>query len=266
MVYFFHHYELPVIVQQAQLQQLLIRNNQQRAAGENNGGGPAGPAGGGGGGGVGDGGVGNIAALIPSVRRVGFIRAPWLLRLRRNRVARGFNDSNNNMNDLLREPAPRSLFANRFLALFRGNATRIAVIAAIPADQVPAAPQQADQASPEPVRASERGESAAPVPPENPNPNSSGQYSSVADTRSNFQRNYEENNFLFPPDILMRERDRPPAAESSAVPNREPSEVIQPALPDTGSATSSSGSTTTTSLSSEHDKGGGSSTGSHEGL
>jgi hypothetical protein len=32
MIYFFHHYELPVILQQAQLQQLLLRNQHQQQA------------------------------------------------------------------------------------------------------------------------------------------------------------------------------------------------------------------------------------------
>lgn len=40
MVYFFHHYELPVIMQQAQLQLMLLRTQQQGAQGAQ----PAGPA------------------------------------------------------------------------------------------------------------------------------------------------------------------------------------------------------------------------------
>lgn len=69
MIYFFHHYELPVIIRQAQLQQIIIRNRTGGGVGGGLGGG--GGAGGGGGGGHGGGGGNNGQPPGPQQPRPG---------------------------------------------------------------------------------------------------------------------------------------------------------------------------------------------------
>lgn len=183
MLYFFHHYELPVIIQQAQLQQLLIRNrntmNQQQQ--QQPGTGPGGQQRGRG----------------PHLR----IPLPILLPFIRQRLN---NDNNNNMNEFLRGTLN---VMNRMASVLRGQ---IRVTLNIRRD----AEQENNEGN---VANTERSNVEANV---NVTEGASTSTASTGeqvqeetdgenqDTRSNFQRNYEENNFLFPPDILMRERDR----------------------------------------------------------
>lgn len=99
-------------------------------------------------------------------------QTPWFMQIRRGRFN---NDSNNNRNHYF--GLNRANLTSRIISLFRDNHER-----------------------PDIARQEQRRQTQA-------NSNITNVLDD-ADTRSNFQRNYEENNFLFPSDILMRERDR----------------------------------------------------------
>lgn len=304
MIYFFHHYELPVIVQQAQLQQLLIRNGQpglQRNRTNNR-----------------DGGI------MPTVRRIGFLRAPWLTRLRRGRR---FNDSNNNTNDLNgagvggagAQPQAhiggRAFLTQRIITLFRVIRERATQ------PRIDSQPRIQIEQHPNPLAATaaivaHAAATAAAAASSASTNNSNTNTNNDTDTRSNFQRNFEENNFMFPPDILMRERDRndgvtanatetATATTYSAVPTNnventristnnsdeqgssisppssasadETTSLLDPTNPSMNdndttnvstltSSSSSSNTPRTTTNSNQHDEGGGSTPGSNEGL
>lgn len=171
MLYFFHHYELPVIIQQAQLQQLLIRNRnitnltqQQRASTNNN----------------------QVQTLFSFLRR------------------RVNNDTNNNMNEFLRN-ATGGMRLSHLNQNTLANYNLFSRLSSILRGQVRVTMNVAQET---PIEANTRGVV-------NVSDNATIQNNNDVldenntDTRSNFQRNYEENNFLFPPDLLMGDRDRP---------------------------------------------------------
>ncbi|XP_063701297.1 membralin [Culicoides brevitarsis] len=190
MLYFFHHFELPVIIQQAQLQQLLIRNrhmNQQQAQQ------PQGNAG-----------TGVRGARAPNMR----LPLPVLLPFIRQRLN---NDNNNNMNEFLRGTLN---VMNRMASVLRGQ-VRVTLNVRRDGDT--------GNVAPTPNNAGTATSGTA-----NQETNQAGMQENASDgqnrdTRSNFQRNYEENNFLFPPDILMRERDR---AQTSQTPSTEQQSTV----------------------------------------
>lgn len=183
MLYFFHHFELPVIIQQAQLQQLLIRNrhtmNQQQQQQQ--------PAGG-------------PRARGPNLR----IPLPVLLPFIRQRLN---NDNNNNMNEFLRGTLN---VMNRMASVLRGQ-----IRVTLNVRRNGAGGQENDGGVGGTGGTGEGNDNAVEGTQNRERPREEGTGENSADTRSNFQRNYEENNFLFPPDILMRERDRVTTSQPS---------------------------------------------------
>lgn len=175
MLYFFHHYELPIIIQQAQLQQLLIRNRnitnltqQQRASTNNN---------------------NQVQTLFSFLRR------------------RVNNDTNNNMNEFLRN-ATGGMRLSHLNQNTLANYNLFSRLSTILRGQVRVVTMNVAQEAP--IENNSRG--VVNVPNDNANLQNNNDVlgdNDTEDTRSNFQRNYEENNFLFPPDLLMRDRDRP---------------------------------------------------------
>lgn len=147
MVYFFHHYELPVIVQQAQLQQLLSRSQNDRNQRENL----------------------NVPANLRNNSQQRY--TSWLSQLRN----RSTNDTNNNSNRSMQDN--RNSLSHNIMSIFTNRRRR--------------QHQQQQNTS---------------VLNRRNNPDTD--FVNNIDRRTNFQRNYEENNFLFPADILHRERDR----------------------------------------------------------
>uniref|UniRef100_A0A336M7J1 CSON011523 protein n=1 Tax=Culicoides sonorensis TaxID=179676 RepID=A0A336M7J1_CULSO len=192
MLYFFHHFELPVIIQQAQLQQLLIRNRhnmtqqqqqQQQGPGARGG--------------------------RPNMR----IPLPILLPFIRQRLN---NDNNNNMNEFLRGTLN---VMNRMASVLRGQ-VRVTLNVrrdGAGAQENEGTANEENNAEPAGGNTNQNEERAQQEEGDTTENNVNN------DTRSNFQRNYEENNFLFPPDILMRERDRitsqPPNNNNQASPS-----------------------------------------------
>lgn len=179
MIYFFHHYELPVIVQQAQLQQLLLRsrNNlgQERPR--------------------------NLSQIIR--RRHNFLfQNSWLRQFYRQRLS---NDTNNNMhhvrrNEIVTNNSNRSTVTQRIISMFRNQANAVATAATAAANGATLAPHQ-----PSTEEAMSAAATSTTTQAENSGSNDTGADTSA---RNNFASNNTDRNFYFPSDILIRGRDR----------------------------------------------------------
>uniref|UniRef100_A0A7G3A9M4 Putative conserved plasma membrane protein n=1 Tax=Lutzomyia longipalpis TaxID=7200 RepID=A0A7G3A9M4_LUTLO len=219
MVYFFHHYELPVIIHQAQLQQLLMRSRQQNA--------PNGQQGNQGG--------ANAATANANVQ--GANNAPRAAGVDARRATEGRNrpqnDNNNNNHNFLtnvtylarrlpvpglrnREDTPlmrtvRNLVANSILGGFinnneNNNNPRIRVVNLGNLQRItlgriaitPTTVQSETQTTGEGASGATEEDTRSTTTSSSDTPADSGGASSGGGSMSNFQRNFEENNYIFP--------------------------------------------------------------------
>uniref|UniRef100_A0A6B2E4R0 Uncharacterized protein n=1 Tax=Phlebotomus kandelakii TaxID=1109342 RepID=A0A6B2E4R0_9DIPT len=226
MVYFFHHYELPVIIHQAQLQQLLMRSRQQNGQNGQQVNAPANPAAGGPNANVQMGGNAPRPAAAAEPRRQG---EPG------NRQ----NDNNNNNHNFLtnvtylarrlpvpglrnREETPvirtlRNMMANTMLGGLinnneNNNNPRIRVVNLGNLQRItlgriaitPTTVQSETQTTSEAGETSTENASSSTTTPSDASP-ADPTGASEGGSQSNFQRNFEENNYIFPTETATEE-------------------------------------------------------------